>query len=222
MNVAFLFSFGFVVTILEIHLISFKIDQIFIPLFFVLLCTANFITCLTADYALKGIDERNCMILGTTCLSLGYLLLGPYSLLFPKEIWIVVIALAIIGFGQATTYSKIYLVSSVPYMLKCACEVYGYENDDLLTDAISSFCVIGCSSGEILGPLFSGFVSHWLGIETSCNILSLTTFGFTLIFAIVTEIIPTWFNKIIKSSSVPSENTKSGILLTKNISQELS
>ena len=163
------------------------------------------------------------MVLGTTCVSLSYLFLGPCSLLFPREIWIIAIALAINGFGQALTYSKKYLVFSVPYMLKCACGVYGYENDDILNDAISSFCVIGCGIGEILGPLYSGFVSDWLGIETSCNILSLATFGFTIVFAVTTEVIPTWFSKTQKSNSIVfSETSKSPILSPKNTSQILS
>ena len=105
-------------------------------------------------------------------------------------------------------------------MLKCACNNYGFVNDDILTDAISSFCVVACSIGEIIGPLYSGFVSDLLGIEASCNILSLMTFGFTIIFAIVTEVIPTWFSKTKKSNSIVfSETSKSTILLPKNTSQ---
>jgi hypothetical protein len=38
-------------------------------------------------------------------------------------------------------------------MIKSASEDYGYEKDDILTDVISSFCVFGCSIGEIAGVL---------------------------------------------------------------------
>ena len=207
MNIAFLFSFGFLATILEIHLLTFEINHLFIALLFVLQSGVYFLTCLAASHVLKNIDERTCMTVGATCMSIGYLMLGPWRLLFPKEIWITVIALTIMGIGQGLTYSKIYLVFSVPYMLKSASNDYGFANDDILTDVISSFCVIGCSIGEILGPLYSGFVSDWLGIEASCTLISFITFGFTIIFAVVSEVIPTWFSKKKKSNSLIHSET---------------
>ena len=71
-------------------------------------------------------------------------------------------------------------------MLRSANEDYGYEADDILTDVISSFCVIACGLGEILGPLYSGFVTDLLGMEPSCNIAALLSFAFAIAFALGT------------------------------------
>ena len=107
MNVAFLFSFGFVVTILEIHLSTFGIDHVFIALLFVLQSGIYLTCCLSAGYIFKNIDERTCMFGGAVSLSIAYLMLGPYSAIFPKEIWVIVISLVFMGLGQSLTYGNI-------------------------------------------------------------------------------------------------------------------
>ena len=69
-------------------------------------------------------------------------------------------------------------------MLKSASMDYGYDNDDMLTDAISSLSMIACAMGEIMGPLYSGFVSDMIGIENACNICAALSFGLALVFAL--------------------------------------
>ena len=90
-------------------------------------------------------------------------------------------------------------------MLKSACSDYNFPNDDILTDAISSFSVIFFSIGEIIGPLYAGSMSNWLGIETTCTIAALITFTFTLIFMIVSGVIPFWLSSHKRKVKVPSE-----------------
>ena len=45
---------------------------------------------------------------------------------------------------------------SVPFMIKSATISYGYANDDILNDVVSTFTVVATAVGEILGPLFAG------------------------------------------------------------------
>ena len=84
--VAFLFSFGFVTTILEIHLTTFRIDHVYVSLLLALQSGIYLTCCLSAGYIFKNIDERTCMFGGAVSLSIAYLMLGPYSAIFPKEI----------------------------------------------------------------------------------------------------------------------------------------
>lgn len=80
-------------------------------------------------------------------------------------------------------------------MLRSATLDYGYNDDDLLTDVVSSFAIIGCGIGEILGPLYSGFLSDMIGIENCSTIAAIMSFIFAVVFAIGTGIIPEWFKK---------------------------
>ena len=80
-------------------------------------------------------------------------------------------------------------------MLNSASMDYGYVNDDILTDAISSVSMIACGLGEIIGPLFSGFVSEMIGIENACNVCAALSFGLALGFAFGTEAISHWLRK---------------------------
>ena len=75
-------------------------------------------------------------------------------------------------------------------MLKSANLDYGYNHDDILTDVISSFSVIGCGIGEILGPHYSGFLSEMICIENSCTIAAIMSFMFSVVYAIGTGVIP--------------------------------
>lgn len=79
--------------------------------------------------------------------------------------------------------------------MKSATLDYGYEENDSLTDVISSFAVIGSGLGEILGPLFAGFLSEIIGIENCCTLAALMSFTFAVVFSLGTGIAKKWFKK---------------------------
>ena len=80
-------------------------------------------------------------------------------------------------------------------MLTASSSDYGYANDDILTDVISSACMIACGLGEILGPLFSGFVADIIGIQNACNIVALLSFILAFAFAVGTGAVCEWIRK---------------------------
>jgi MFS family permease len=71
-------------------------------------------------------------------------------------------------------------------MLKSASEDYGYENDDILTDVISSFCVFSDFLGEIAGPIFAGVFADLIGFKSTCAIAGGINLLSGIIFAIGT------------------------------------
>lgn len=79
--------------------------------------------------------------------------------------------------------------------MKSACLDYGYNDDDILIDVISSFSVIGCGVGEILGSLYSGFLAEIIGIENCCTIIAIASLIFAMVFAIGTGVVSEWFEK---------------------------
>lgn len=100
-----MFSFGFLATILEIHLLDFDMSHLFIALCFVLESSTYFTMSLSAGTILKNLDERTCMTFGALFLAIAYLMLGPCSYIFPKNVYLVILSLPIFGLGQTLTYS---------------------------------------------------------------------------------------------------------------------
>jgi hypothetical protein len=107
MDFLFIFSFGFLASSLQIHLESYDLDQIFISLCFSLESAFYLILCLTSAYIFKRFDERYIMIMGSMILGISYLLLGPWTVVFPDRLPFVLISLPLFGIGQCFTYSKI-------------------------------------------------------------------------------------------------------------------
>jgi hypothetical protein len=68
-------------------------------------------------------------------------------------------------------------------MVRSAVDSYGYVEDDILTDVISTFAVYGTSTGEIIGPLAAGFMTDYLGFETTCLITSGVCLIYTIVFS---------------------------------------
>ena len=74
-------------------------------------------------------------------------------------------------------------------MLKVSAVDYGVNHDDVLIDHISSLGIIACNIGEMIGPVYAGVSSDWLGIENCCNIAALATFIFAIISCFGTNLI---------------------------------
>ena len=97
---------------------------------------------------------------------------------------------------------------SVPYMVKTATLNYGYANDDILNDAISTISSVFNAIGEIIGPLFGGFVTDYAGSHTSFNVAALMTFTFAIVFAVGTD---TFYSLFEKKQSIYNFEDKEGI-----------
>jgi hypothetical protein len=55
-------------------------------------------------------------------------------------------------------------------MIKSAIQDYGYENDDILNDVVSSFSSFSCASGDVVGPIFAGILTDSIGFKSTCAI----------------------------------------------------
>ena len=106
-TVSFMFSFGVLTTLLEIHLLSFDLSHIFIALCFVLLSGTYFLISITAGSILKGIDQRNLMTIGMCLLGIAYLMLGPCSYIFPNSLWVAILSLPVFSVGESLCYCNL-------------------------------------------------------------------------------------------------------------------
>src|SRR5574343_83850 len=128
MSVSFLFSFGFLASMLEVHLNTYGFDTLYVSLCFAFQSTVYFILSLTAGYIFKKFDPRLIMLIGQMTMVLAYLLLGPWSLIFPNSVWVVIGSLPLFALGQNMTYSNFYLVFTVGFMMDRSVNEYGYHD----------------------------------------------------------------------------------------------
>ena len=110
MDIAFLFSFSFIASILEIHLKDFDVSSLFIAFCFMLQSTIYLLASLSGGYIFKNIDERYLMTVGCFLVGISFMMLGPCSLIFPKKVMIIIAAMPLNGLGQSLTYSN-YIIS---------------------------------------------------------------------------------------------------------------
>ena len=125
----------------------------------------------------------------------AYIMMAPWEVILPRQLWIVLLSLPIMGLGESMVFSKIYLVPIYPHMIRTATEDYGYAKDDILIDNLSALCNIACNTGEIIGPLFSGTVSEMIGFENSSALVALACFIYTGIYFFGSGLFSKWVSK---------------------------
>jgi hypothetical protein len=106
LNFILLFSFGFIIPALELHLLKIGLGRVWIPCFFVLHTASYSIFSFFGSKIFSNLDYRSVLCLGLGFMCIGFLMLGPWQLIFPQSIWVILGSLPILGMGQAMIYSK--------------------------------------------------------------------------------------------------------------------
>lgn len=100
-----MFSFGFIIPTLEVHLLEYHISHLYVSLAFILLTAAYAVFSFCGPAIFKRFDERTTVVAGISVMGLGYLMLSPWQMVFPNSLWVVLASLPILGLGQAMIYS---------------------------------------------------------------------------------------------------------------------
>lgn len=177
MNVALLVSFGFLIPTLELHLLDLGLSRWLMSLCFIFLTFSYSFFCFFGSRIFEKLDDRNTIFIGMLVIALGFLMLSPWQIIFPKNLGIILSSLPILGLGQAMIYCNFYIVPTYPHMIQASHEIYGYSKDDVLTDSLSGLSNMACNVGEIIGPLISGGLISVIGFE---NTGTITAFAFVL------------------------------------------
>lgn len=119
----FLFSFGMLSTILELHLDEFNLTATEVALCFNLESVTYFVLSLTIGYVFSSTDQRILITIGNVMLGISYLMLGPWGLIFNKSLGVILAALVMIGFGQCLSYRN--FPNSFQYTLYDKKRTYG-------------------------------------------------------------------------------------------------
>lgn len=80
-------------------------------------------------------------------------------------------------------------------MVESANQDYGYEKDDLLSDAISSLSNIFCDAGEIVGPILTGVLVSLIGFELTSTILAFICLAYALIYFFCSGLFSKWTHR---------------------------
>jgi hypothetical protein len=107
MNFLFCFSAGFLASSLQIHLYDYGLNQLLISLCFFLQSLFCLVLCLKIASIFKNFDERYLMITGAFLFVLAYLFLGPWTLIFPDSLVLVIVSLPLFQAGICFVFSKI-------------------------------------------------------------------------------------------------------------------
>ena len=125
----------------------------------------------------------------------GFIMLGPWELIFPQSVWVILGSLPILGMGQAMIYSNIYSVPTYPHLIQIANESYGYEKDDILSDSISSLSNISCNLGEIVGPVITGLLIGFIGFEETSTYIAFSCLLYSLAYFVASGLMGKWMSK---------------------------
>lgn len=174
-----MFSFGILYPILELHLETFHLSTHFVALCFSLYMGSYTIFSVIVVLLPKRVDKRLIMSSGILLFSLSYTMLGPWNLIYPHDLSIVLAGLVLIGFSMAFMY-----VPSLGHMIDLAFEEYDYPKDDKIIDELSGVSNIILNAGEIIGPMVSGLVYQYLGVENGFGIIGIVILSYLIIYMI--------------------------------------
>lgn len=115
------------------HLASFGLTIVEIGVILALTDAGYTIASLVLSRVLKYLPLKWVLCTGLLLASLAYCLIGPWEVLFPSRLWIVIAGIALLSMSIG-----IVVVSTMPNLVKVAIFSLGLPNDDPLADALSS------------------------------------------------------------------------------------
>ena len=189
MNLLLLFSIGCIIPTLEIHLLSYDVSNEIVVLGFVIFTFSYTVFSFFGNYIFQNLYARIESFIGINIMGIAYLMLSPWTVIFPKHIIVVMLSLPVMGVGAAMIYRNLYIVPTFPNMINNAVNVYGYAHDDILTDSLSSLSNICRNVGEIIGPIFAGTLIDLIGFEDMTVIVAFSFFTYGIIYFIGSGVI---------------------------------
>lgn len=122
----------------------------------------------------KKLDRGVLVLSGLSLVSLGLLLLGPWSYSFlPKTLYTTLCGTAAVGCGLAFT-----MLPCMPDMLEEATEALPFLGKDQLSDKLSGIITTAFYIGKSIGPPLGGYLSDQVGFSTANAWYALGVVGF--------------------------------------------
>lgn len=154
------------------HLASFGLTTVEIGLILALTDAGYTVVSLVLSRVLRYMELKWVLSTGLLLGALAYCLIGPWGLLIPVRLWIVIGGIVCLSMSMG-----IVAVTIMPNLVKVATVSLGFANDDPLADALSSKDQVGMlatymSLGEVMGPLLGGYMVDTWGFPNSAVVMS--------------------------------------------------
>ena len=185
-----LFTLGYLSAVIELHLLTFNLSVAISGFCYGICTVVYFLASLFEEKFIQVSNAKFVIYFGIILTSISFILIGPWELLFPRNIEIVCIGLGLLGFSGSLMYSNIYLVPTTSQIINNSVNVYGYKYNDLLLDGIASLTNFFSNIGEIFGPIFAGLLSEYFGYSAGFTIISAFSLVLFLFYFIVSSLKP--------------------------------
>lgn len=146
-------------TVIAPHLETYGMNSVKIALLWgVTDLTYPLVSCYLAKYMDK-FDLKRLNFAGMIITMASYWLFGPWEVLFPPFLPVIITGLTLISVSAAIHY-----IVALPNLIDVAVTDLGLMRDDVLIDTLSSLTSAATSFGEMMGPLLAGAMTDWIGI----------------------------------------------------------
>jgi predicted MFS family arabinose efflux permease len=158
-------------TTISPHLSSYGIPTVEIGLILAATDVGYTLASLILSRILKYLSIKWVLIVGILIGSVANSLMGPWEVLFPARLWVVIMGIACLSISIG-----VVVVASMPNLVKVATQVLGMANDDALADSLSSKSYTGMlatymSLGEVVGPLMGGYLVDMWGFPNAAAVM---------------------------------------------------
>lgn len=179
-----MFALAYLSSTIELNLMHYDLSSFIIGLIYSICTFMYFVISFIQSRFSFNIKPQILIFFGLSLTGISFFFLGPWEVIFPKQYWIICIGLFLLGISSSLIYSNSHIVPATTHLISIAVNYYAYEYDDILLDGISAIMSISTCLGLVLGPLVSGFLTHFLGFSTGYMLigyLSLASAGIYLI-----------------------------------------
>lgn len=196
-------AIGFCDTVMGPHFETFSLTPLEVGFLWALADTGYLAVSLVLAKTLDYVNLRSVNLVGIGLVAIAYWMLGPWDVVLPRMLGLVVVGLGLVSLAIAAHY-----IAALPNLIQVAEEELHFTKDDLLIDALSALVASSTFLGEVLGPVFAGYLADLYGVELSGGIFGIVETGIGLIYLLY------FLQYLRKKDTFEIRKLEEGLLLT--------
>jgi MFS family permease len=133
---------------------------------------------LVSGHIVNKMNKPWMCFVGVVTGGIAFLFVGPCVYCgMPESYGFTFAGLALVGAGNSICY-----IPLMPLMIELATTVYGFANDDILTDTLSSSFMMYLNIGNIVGPLSYGIITEFWTFQNTFSTIGFISLGFSILY----------------------------------------
>lgn len=170
-------AIGFCDTVMGPHFETFSLSPLEVGFLWAIADTGYLVVSLVLAKTLDHVNLRMVNLAGIVVVAVAYWMLGPWDVVLPRMLGLVVIGLGLISVAIAAHY-----IAALPNLILVAEEELHFTKDDLLIDALSALVASSTFLGEVLGPVLAGYLADLYGVEFSGGLFGIAEAAIGLLY----------------------------------------